>query len=545
MELESQDVVVNNDPSSPSSATIATTNSNEINDDDDVDEKNKIKNESLPIPIPLESTTTTTTMKGKGLKKWRRIQRRDFTKDEEEVESGSSSSIDPNRILKRDLRSDNSEDPSSNKSSTAATIISPIKFRSHAHRSTTSNNTSNRVAASSSSVKNNAFGSYSSSSQRPNRIESTKKLRGSTSRIDKDASHSSVESDLRSSAANVFFTENISNGRHINYDVDNSSEAQASDQQSNDFVQTNYFKDNGEEEVSQDDDDDAGEASWEAKEEQSENQRRSTSQDLLAESILSLQAVHEALEKEIQHFGEIGKEPILLSDDSADHFLPKRAFHSVISEIPETKSSEQAPFEEIEKNGSLPLEAELIKIQSKVHLLERKLEDATIILDVKESRVVELEGILNERELSKEEQGSSLQSLQEKCKELETELDDLFKQKIEVEVECLAMRKTSQKLKVVSEDQVALYEEQKSLISEQNKLLHKFRDTESKIATKKEEVENLASFGESLDTVEVLKMHSRIRKHTFCFSVQLLLLCLVFGMLFLQSWPGSTGYVPT
>ncbi|KAF5193996.1 hypothetical protein FRX31_016417 [Thalictrum thalictroides] len=283
---------------SASSATIATTNSNGINGKyiDDDDEKNNNNNESLPLPIPkpLESTTTivtATTTKGKGLKKWRRIQRRDFAK-EEEAESGSSSSIDPNRILKRDLRSDNSEDPISNKSSTAATIIAPIKFRSH--RSTSSN----RGAASSSSVKNTNNNAYSSSSQRPSRIESTKKLRGSA-RIDKDASYSSVESDLRSSAAtaNVFFTENISNGKHISYDVDNSSEAQASDQQSNDYVQTNYFKDNGEEEVSQDDDDDAGEASWEAKEEQSESQRQSTSQDLLAESIVSLQAVHDALEK--------------------------------------------------------------------------------------------------------------------------------------------------------------------------------------------------------------------------------------------------------
>ncbi|KAF5201942.1 hypothetical protein FRX31_008470 [Thalictrum thalictroides] len=248
---------------------------------------------------------------------------------------------------------------------------------------------------------------------------------------------------------------------------------------------------------------------------------------------------------EIQHFGEIGKEPILLFDDSADQFLLKREFHSVISEIHETKSSGQALFEEIEKNDSLPLEAELINIQSKVHFLERKLEEATTTLEIKESKIDELEGILNEWELPKEEPGSSLQSLQEKCKEMETELDDIFKQKIEAEVECLAMRKTSQKLKIASEDQIALFEEQKTIIGEQHNLLHKFRDTESKIASTKEQVDKLASFGEPLDTDEVLKMHSRIRKHTFCFSVQLTLLCLVFVMLFLQSWPGSTEYVPT
>ncbi|KAF9597478.1 hypothetical protein IFM89_018924 [Coptis chinensis] len=86
----------------------------------------------------------------------------------------------------------------------------------------------------------------------------------------------------------------------------------------------------------------------------------------------------------------------------------------------------------------------LIKTTSKVYILEGKLEEALSILKIKESRVVELEGILNETELPKgEPRSASLVPTGRGLAEIESELEDLFQKKIEAEVECLAMRKIS------------------------------------------------------------------------------------------------------
>ncbi|KAF9614788.1 hypothetical protein IFM89_020642 [Coptis chinensis] len=173
---------------------------------------------------------------------------------------------------------------------------------------------------------------------------------------------------------------------------------------------------------------------------------------------------------EIKFFAEIGKEPVVLLDDPTHYFFSDPKFQSVVPEVHGTNSSGQVHFDEIEKSCSMPLEAELIKTQSKVYILEGKLEEALSILEIKESRVVELEGILNETELPKGEPRSSLLSLLERCVEIESELEDLFQKKIEAEVKCLAMRKIS-RLKVASEDQIAPFEEQKSLLGQRNKIL--------------------------------------------------------------------------
>ncbi|KAF9587331.1 hypothetical protein IFM89_001321 [Coptis chinensis] len=434
--------------------------------------------------LQIQQQEQTPQRKGFGLKKWKRI-RRDLsastTNNQTPPTATDDARGDPtdvvSKMLKRgstsgrrgsstfpvnstdsmDNENNNSGGISSSKSSTAASApTQPLQFTTPSKIFPNKNNNKAKKASPANAVHA--------------KTETAKKPRGGgVKAVDNDASYSSVESDLRSS--NALFAD-ISNGKQINFDMDNSSEAQASDQHSNEYpLSRNYSIDNGEqveeeEEVSQGYD--AGGVSWEPNEEQTENQRRpSMSQHLLADSIVSLQAVHEALEK------EIGKEPVVLLDDPTHYFFSDPKFQSVVPEVHGTNSSGQIHFDEIEKSCSMPLEAELIKTQSKVYILEGKLEEALSILEIKESRVVELESILNETELPKGEPRSSLLSLQERCAEIESELEDLFQKKIEAEVECLAMRKISQKLKVASEDQIALFEEQKSLLGQQNKILHK------------------------------------------------------------------------
>ena len=81
-------------------------------------------------------------------------------------------------------------------------------------------------------------------------------------------------------------------------------------------LQTDYSKEIvGEvEDLSQDDL--AADLSWEIKKEKSETDQPLIDQDPLVDSILTLQSVQEALEKEVQKFGEISKKPISLCNSS-------------------------------------------------------------------------------------------------------------------------------------------------------------------------------------------------------------------------------------
>jgi hypothetical protein len=138
------------------------------------------------------------------------------------------------------------------------------------------------------------------------RTEGSKKPRGERVKIEKENSHSSMESDSRSS--NFVFMQGdftaTSNGkqteRSMKYDRENSDEALASERFSEE-VQTGYSKDNvGEiEDLLQDDL--AADLSWQVKEEKSENHRPSIDRDPMVESIFNLQSVQEALQKGLIH----------------------------------------------------------------------------------------------------------------------------------------------------------------------------------------------------------------------------------------------------
>ncbi|KAF8409824.1 hypothetical protein HHK36_005903 [Tetracentron sinense] len=373
--------------------------------------------------------------------------------------------------------------------------------------------------------------------QEKGRIETSEKVRGEGVKIEKENSFSSMESDSRSS--NIIFTQGsfsmLNNGRQsersTNYDRKYSDQARASKLQSSNEIQTGYIKEKGGEVEDYSQDDVDANRSWEFKEEEGESSRPSTDQDPLTESIVSLQAVQKALEKgglydfltvwlkivsswnvrlEVQKFGEIGKEPILLPDNSIQGLSLPAGFNSIDPEINELSS--QLYFEEIGQSDSLSLHDQLINFKQKVNILDNRLEELSTMIKAKESRAVELEAILNSGALPKEESESTLESLQ-KCREIEIELEDLFKQKIEAEVEYLAMTRTTQKLKV---DQLTLFEGQKCLAWAQMQMVHKLRDAESKAVVLKRWAEELeASCAAFLGTGEVLKMQNRKTKDSY------------------------------
>ncbi|CAI9755055.1 unnamed protein product [Fraxinus pennsylvanica] len=176
------------------------------------------------------------------------------------------------------------------------------------------------------------------------RIETSKKAEGECVKIEKENSHSSMESDSRSSnfvlmQGNDSATSNgIPSGKSMNCDEENGDEVQAGEREVSDGLRGGYDRNSGEgfEDVSREDL--VANSSWEAKEERSGNHVNSTYCNPLVESIFALQSAQEAFEKEVQKFREIGRADVSVDDVIQD--LPSE-FASVDPKLYETSSSEQ------------------------------------------------------------------------------------------------------------------------------------------------------------------------------------------------------------
>lgn len=525
---------------------------------DGIGEENK--GELSPSSSPkLEANSASS--KGKGLRKWRRI-RRNLNKD-------GSGGIDSSLILKRRLSvnesskargddkmknvvetdletptpsagslrsteaveavaldpelvqlvasggfsigmdSDNSEDRSS-KSSTAASVPKPrheIGFGRERTR-----------------IKNVGGRGGSSIQQRTQRgrgagVDSSKKIRGDRGRLEKENSQSSVESDLRSS--NVSFVRwgsGVSNGKHsekaLNFDLEQGDEAQTCEE-----VRSGYYKENGvvEDSLGGDLDPDLLE---EEKKVKRENFRQPSGIDPFVESIVMLQTAKEALETEIQKFGEIGKaaETSDLDDQS----------------------------EETEVSSSPAIAAHLVALNQKIEHFQYRLDEASATVKAKELEVLELKNIIKRTQSPKNEASTASDPIFEEINDLEFKLEDLHKKKIQAEVEFLIMTRTTQSWKLIAEDQSALLEEQKSLAGDQAQITLRLRDAEDKAIRLKEQAAELeAHCSKLLQTEKVLKLQNKVCKFSLCCLIQLLLLFVACGLFLIQLMPQSEEIVPT
>lgn len=291
--------------------------------------------DSKPVEVsPLSSSVR----KGHGLRKWRRI-RRDSNKD-------GDSSVDTDRIMVHDLPSigvkpskrmqyaDRKQKSEGSVSSTNAVVRnmdgfallddSGVDLGSPFTAGTDSENSEGQsskssTAASAPRIKNEIpmfMGSPQDKSmmrslsgknlaytvqrgrQEKGRTESTKKARGERVKIEKENSHSSMESDSRSSnfvfmQGNYPVNNGIRNERPNDYDEEDSDGVMGSRHQINDGLSGGYGKDG---EGGYGDSTVAGSSS-EVKEKRSENHCSITEQDPLDESIFALHTAQEALEK--------------------------------------------------------------------------------------------------------------------------------------------------------------------------------------------------------------------------------------------------------
>ncbi|XP_061339390.1 WPP domain-interacting protein 2-like [Gastrolobium bilobum] len=428
--------------------------------------------------------------------------------------------------------SENSEDRSS-KSSTAA---SEPKLR---HEKSRSKNMSSKNLANSAQWVQQGKG----------RIESSKKPGGGGRvKVEKENSLSSIESDSRSSNFKQGIYAVTSNGEHSGrpnvYSGGKSGEANTSIHFT-EGVQAGY----GNENIGEDEDllpeNLATKLPWDVQEEKSENNQYSTIEDPLVECISSLQAIQEALEEEVQKFREIGIEVVSLDDNSCS--TASAGINAVDLGLNMSCLSGQSGEEEFKQTASSSLELQVLSLTRSVNILESKLEELQGIHTLKDSRIAELETALSSGKFPKEESASTIDgSLEEKCKEVESELEGFFRQKIEAEIECLAITKVMQNLKVGAGFQLTLLEEQEKLSENQAQVLDKLVEAESKASVLKDKAEELEKYcGDSLVVEESFVLQKRVFKVTFCLFVQFMLLILFFWLFVSQLSLNSGVVVPT
>ncbi|GER56976.1 WPP domain interacting protein 1 [Striga asiatica] len=126
--------------------------------------------------------------------------------------------------------------------------------------------------------------------------------------------------------------------------------------------------------------------------------------------------------------------------------------------------------------------------------------------------------------------------------DLETELEDLFKQKIEAEVEYLTISRTVQKLRICAVDQNTIPVDQKLSASEltENKL------GDEKGMSLEKDAEKLRDFSEDIESIDLtLKLQKKVCKYTTYFLVQLSSLFIIIGVFMYKLSPNYSEVVPT
>ncbi|VVA95622.1 unnamed protein product [Arabis nemorensis] len=270
--------------------------------------------------------------------------------------------------------------------------------------------------------------------------------------IEKENSHSSLESDSRKQS-----------GRMMDYNE-------------------GYM--NGETSKKKDD------AGGEGEESINQDSLYSEEMDPLTEAIDGFLTLQEALEKEVQLFCGIGKEPI---------------HHEGASEV----SSPCSGTETLVNN---------------VKQLETKLEETRSMLEVKETHIRELKSTTNQNRHS---WGGT-----------ETLVEDLFRQRIESEIQYLIYSRSIDNLK----NQMKSIEEQEALAEEEaHEMLNKLGELETKAANLTNRAKDLQK--EYRDINGTIK--KRACKTASCFVIQFVLLLTVVLLFMSQLFLESDIVVPT
>jgi hypothetical protein len=182
---------------------------------------------------------------------------------------------------------------------------------------------------------------------------------------------------------------------------------------------------------------------------------------------------------------------------------------------------------------------DVLGMDRKMKHLEQKLKEASDTITEKDSRLSELQLLIDDA------LAPTPQMAPNNIDQLETELESHLEGKIEAEIQCLVMMKARQSWQVQAEDHIALGEH-KLAAAEDTKMLLKLQDTEKKILMLKEQVDRLEAHEKELSvTTEVLRMQSKTFKIGLFGLLQLIMLCISLKMFFTQESASFGDVVPT
>uniref|UniRef100_A0A1J3ILQ2 WPP domain-interacting protein 1 n=1 Tax=Noccaea caerulescens TaxID=107243 RepID=A0A1J3ILQ2_NOCCA len=434
---------------------------------------------SVEIGKPMNFDSYSPVSKGRGLRKWRRI-RRDLVKD-------TPANMENSKVLKRGLsgsahslgkqmqfQSPEVEQESQGSvgsvnmfktsgdgfeifgSGYDSRFVAGVGFSAgvYSEKDDDRSSKSSTAARATKAIRYEKPVMISSGQRGKSPVENSKKHRGES--VEKEDSHSSLESDSRKQS-----------GKMMDYNGENGDEA------------------NGE--TSNKKDDNAG---GEGEESINKNDRYSEELDPLAEAFDGFLTLQEALEKEVERFQEIGKEPMAQRHEGAGEEISPRS--------------------------------EIVALVNNVEQLEITLEETRSMLKVKESHIRELESTTNQ---DKHSLGGT-----------ETVVEDIFRERIEAEIEYLIYSRSIISLN----SQMKLVGEQESLAEEQaHETLNKLEEVETKAANLTNRAQDMQN--ECIETNGTIK--KRACKITSCFLIQLVLLLTAVSLFMSQLLPESEDVV--
>lgn len=538
------------------------------------------------IPPATRSPYSSTPTKGFGLKKWRRIRRKDRVTPETETEleietekdmdrqkEKDSDSESTGRMLKRgssNILNENNASPTLPTTATVATTTTPTAFvlpfpvttnysngladldsnpnatfnsdnseDNHSHSHSQRSNSKSSTAASvpkhaKHRVKNtgakNMNQRIQSGKSQP-QPDPSKKPRGGNGSVffelDKESSPlSSMESDSRSSNSVLFrgLSDQVPTPNPLSFDEEDDEEdachplppSPPCEQQPAEQSPVSPTRNKS---LSPDSSDQLSSSANQVK---SKDHQLPTDRDPLVDSILSLQSAQLALQKEVQKFEEIGRGIYSLCDDS------------------EKTSGDPGYKTDRGSDGWNEFtQAYLIKYQ-------RQLNEAEGSLREKEERIVELETTIRSMESTQDHVRRAMEQQYKRCIDMEAELQDLFKQKLEADIQSVVMTICTKDLMV--KDQIKFSMEQTSVYSNQANSTRMGVDVENEAIRTQGMIQNPDTLDTNTSVVgdeELLKMQRGVVKFTKCLIIQLVLLVLVFALFVLQLVPKSAVVIPT
>ncbi|GJN33655.1 hypothetical protein PR202_gb22276 [Eleusine coracana subsp. coracana] len=186
---------------------------------------------------------------------------------------------------------------------------------------------------------------------------------------------------------------------------------------------------------------------------------------------------------------------------------------------------------ETDENSTTQSEEYVEELSEKLQALELKLEQATILINEKDSKILELNSLNQARQEACNSNQLSMQS----------DIEQLLLEKMEAEIQCFILTRASQ-----AWTQVASYEMQKSLVEDHKSIETKLRHSENRAMMLEDMVDKLeAQCKELSEASEVLKLQARASRTSLFCSIQLVLVCIALGTLLMRFLPSSTEFVPT